>query len=559
MADSGRGCSTGCWDDPVGLEGLTPVMSDSNPAVPLLAVRQVGKQFPGVAALTDVSFDVHPAEVLAIIGENGAGKSTLMKILAGVQAPDRGEIRWRGEPVQFRQVSDAQQAGIALIHQELNLADNLDIGANVFLGREPQRWGWIDQREIRRRATELLQRVGLAFDPATSLSRLTLGQQQLVEIAKALAVDARLLIMDEPTSSLSHGETETLFNVVRGLRRQGVSVIYISHRLGEVTELADRCVVLRDGRYVGELERSEISRPRMISLMVGRDLAAVSERPSVVAGPVALELQQVVTRAHPGEAVSLRVHRGEVVGLAGLVGAGRTELLEAVFGTQPAIAGTISVGGRQISVRHPADAIAAGVGLAPEDRKQFGLLLDEGVDWNTSLPRLDRDCWGPALVNERAELRLATESIQRLGTKTPSPWYRTKLLSGGNQQKVVLGKWLATQPTVLLLDEPTRGIDVGAKGEIYRVIDELAQSGLAVLFVSSELEEIRALADRVLVLHEGRIAAELSRSAATEEAIMAAATGTVWESTAAITPPSIARPVAGAGTTHHPANGPSAH
>jgi ribose transport system ATP-binding protein len=497
--------------------------------VPLVAARGISKRFPGVRALDDVSLAVGSGEVLAIIGENGAGKSTLLKILAGVQAPDDGEILVAGRPARFRGVEDALAAGIALIHQELNLADNLDLAGNIFLGREPRRLGLLDFAAMRRQASEWLAMVGLDLDPATPLSRLPIGRQQLVEIAKALSTRARLLIMDEPTSSLSARETETLFRVVKDLRSRGVSVVWISHRLGEVKELADRVVVLRDGKNAGEIAaRAEIEHERMIRMMVGRDIDRLARRPSHPPGDVVLAVRDLRTPAHPAHAVSFELRAGEIVGVAGLVGAGRTELLTTLFGITPAVAGSLALAGRAVTPRSPLEAVAAGLALVPEDRKQQGLVLEMAVRENISLVSLWPESRG-GFIDFARERRLAAEMIPALAIKTPGDRQAVQFLSGGNQQKVVLAKWLAMKPKVLLLDEPTRGIDVGAKAEIYDLVHRLAGAGLAVLFVSSEMEEILSLADRALVMHEGRLAGGLLRGELTEENVMRLAAGGVAE------------------------------
>jgi len=501
----------------------------SSAVAPLVEVRGISRQFPGVRALDDVSLTVGHGEVLAVIGENGAGKSTLLKILAGVQPPDSGAILVDGRPRRFRGVEDALQAGIALIHQELNLADNLDLAGNIFLGREPRRLGLLDLAAMRREAAGWLRLVGLDLDPGTPLAELPIGRQQLVEIAKALSTRARLLIMDEPTSSLSARETETLFRVVKDLRSRGVSVIWISHRLGEVAELADRVVVLRDGRNAGAIpHRAAIEHERMIRMMVGRDIDRLARRPSHPPGEVVLAVRNLRTPAHPSHPISLEVRAGEIVGIAGLVGAGRTELLTTLFGVTPAVAGSVAVGGRAVTPRSPLAAIAAGLALVPEDRKQQGLVLEMAVRENISLVALWPE--GRAgFIDFARERRLAAEMIAALAIKTPGDRQAVQFLSGGNQQKVVLGKWLAMKPKVLLLDEPTRGIDVGAKAEIYDLVHRLAGQGLAVLFVSSELEEILTLADRALVMHEGRLAGELARGELTEENVMRLAAGGVAE------------------------------
>jgi len=490
----------------------------------LLEVRNISKSFPGVRALDGVGFSVESGQVVAVIGENGAGKSTMMKILAGVQTQDEGEISIDGKPVSIRSVEEGLAHGVALIHQELNLATNLSVGANIFLGREPKRHGFIDEKEITKNAKGYLDRVGLDVSPATLTGDLSIGQQQLVEIAKALSTDAQLLIMDEPTSSLSQRETERLFEVVKGLRTEGVSIVYISHRLGEVIELADRVVVLRDGQNAGELERDEIAHDRMVSLMVGRELSQFYAHELQEAGKVVLAAKALRTPAHPGHEVDFELRAGEIVGLAGLVGAGRTELLETLFGITPAVGGTISLNGEEVEIATPRHAIAGGLALVPEDRKQQGLIIDMAVADNLSLASLGRD-QKAGWLNFSAEREISETMTERMRIKTPSSRQIVRFLSGGNQQKVVLGKWLAMKPKVLLLDEPTRGIDIGAKQEIYSLMEELAAQGVAILFVSSEMEEVLGMSDRVLVMHEGRIGGELKRDELSEEAIMQLATG----------------------------------
>jgi ribose transport system ATP-binding protein len=496
-------------------------------APPLLEARTISKRFPGVRALHNVNLRVGRGEVLALLGENGAGKSTLMKILAGILLPDAGQLLLDDQPLHLDSVRAAAACGIALIHQELNLADNLDVGANIFLGREPHRLGVLDRRTIRRESAAVLQSVGLDISPGTLVRDLPIGKQQLVEIAKALSVNSRLLIMDEPSSSLSAKETETLFQVVRDLRDRGVSVIYITHRLGEVQELADRVAVLRDGENAGELQRDEIDHDRMVRLMVGRDISQFYGRRPHAAGEPVLEAVELITPANPAHRLSFHVRAGEIVGLAGLVGAGRTELLRVLFGVDPALAGELRVAGRPVKFHSPADAIRAGVALVPEDRKQEGLIVGMTVKQNVSLAGLSRHCRRMGILSRRYEQEVTAEMIRRLNIKTPSGSQVVHYLSGGNQQKVVLGKWLAMRPRVLLLDEPTRGIDVGAKEEIYELMEGLAETGVAILFVSSEMEEIMGMSDRVLVMHEGRLSGELARVELSEEAIMRLATGGV--------------------------------
>lgn len=509
----------------------------SSPAPPFLEARGIVKQFPGVKALRGVSLSLYRGEVVSVVGENGAGKSTLMKILAGVQPPDEGELVLDGARVVIDSVETALRHGIALIHQELNLADNLEVGANIFLGREPLRGMLVDHSRIRREAVAFLDQVGLNVDPRTLVSDLTIGHQQMVEIAKALSVNARVLIMDEPTSSLSQHEAEQLKVVIRDLSSRGVSILYISHRLGEVRELSHRVVVLRDGENAGELAAQEITHDNLVRLMVGRDVSQFYRRTqSTVSAAVSndserapvLEVRNLRTPAHSKHGLSFRLYPGEMVGLAGLVGAGRTEVLQTLFGITPAVGGEIELAGQPASIRTPLDAIAGGLALVPEDRKQQGLVLEMAVRENLSLASLRRH-QRSGILPKPYEVQLAVDMIRRLNIKTPSDRQEVRFLSGGNQQKVVLGKWLALEPKVLLLDEPTRGIDVGAKAEIYRIMEELVGQGVAILFVSSEMEEVLGLSDRTLVMHEGRIAGELSRHQLNEEAVMQLATGQVGD------------------------------
>ena len=496
----------------------------NDPSPPLLEVRGISKQFSGVRALDDVSLTLARGEVLAVVGENGAGKSTLMRIVAGVMQPTSGTILVNGEPVAFASVAQALQQGISLIHQELNLADNLSVAANIFLGREPLRFGMIDRQRIDREARRYLDMVGLDVHPQTLVGTLSIAKQQLVEIAKALSTNARILIMDEPTSSLSEHEAQKLFYVVRDLRQRGVSVLYISHRLHEVEQLADRVVVLRDGKFSGELPRAQNQRQNMVQLMVGRDVSRFYHRTSHEPGAVVGSVTRLRTQSFPHREISFTIRAGEVVGLAGLVGAGRSELLATLFGVTPAIGGEMIVGGLRRPPRTVADAIAAGVMLAPEDRRRAGLFLPMDVKSNLSIASLGRD-QKLGFLNRSAENKVVGSMMRSMRIKAPSDRQVVRFLSGGNQQKVVLGKWLCLNPKLLLLDEPTRGIDVGAKEEIYKLIDELAGRGVAILFASSEMEEVIGLADRVLVMHEGRIAGELCRPEITEESIMHLATG----------------------------------
>ena len=492
---------------------------------PVLQVKGITKRFPGVTALSNVDLTLNQGEVLAVIGENGAGKSTLMKILAGVQMQDEGDIKIDGVSTLIESCRKATDLGISLIHQELNLSDNLSVGANIFLGREPRRYGFIDNQEIRNSAQIVLNQVGLQIHADTLVSSLSIGQQQLVEIAKALSTNAKVLIMDEPTSSLSTGETERLFEVVRDLKQRGVSVIYISHRLAEVSALADRVLVLRDGENAGELHRHEIKHDAMVQLMVGRDVSKYYARQPHPIGEVVLEARNLITPAWPQHQLNFKLHRGEIVGISGLVGAGRTELLRVLFGVDQALGGEILVRGYPSEIKTPEDAINIGLALVPEERKEKGLIIDMSVRENISLAGIWRNRIGLGGLNHKQETVDADEMIGQLRIKTPHSEQVVRYLSGGNQQKVVLGKWLTMQPTVLLMDEPTRGIDIGAKEEVYKLMESLARAGMAILFVSSELEEILGMSDRALIMHEGRITGELERDVLTEETVMLLATG----------------------------------
>lgn len=497
---------------------------------PLLQVRNVSKSFPGVQALDGVSLTVEAGEVLAVVGENGAGKSTLMKILAGIYQPDRGEINLGGASVRFTSVAEALAAGVSLIHQELNLAENLSVSANLFLGRESTWAGplrLLNGSAMNEAARVFLARLGLECDPRTRVSDLTIGQRQLVEIGRALTMRARILILDEPTSSLTQRETDRLFEVIARLKSEGVGIVYISHRLGEVRQIADRVEVLRDGRNAGRLDRADVTHDRLVRLMVGRDIQQFFQKHPVITPPGSvprLIAQDVCYERGPATPVSFALHAGEIVGMAGLVGAGRTELAEALFGIRPITRGVVLLNNRPLSPRHPRDAIDAGLALVPEDRRLYGLLLDDSIQHNIGLPNLDRLSFLRMVANGREE-ELAEAMTKTLSVRSTGIRQSAGVLSGGNQQKVVLAKWLARKPKCLILDEPTRGIDVGAKSEIYALMDRLARDGLAILMISSDLEEILNMSDRVLVMHEGRLAGELKREQLSEEAVMQLATG----------------------------------
>jgi ribose transport system ATP-binding protein len=501
----------------------------SKPRAALLEARRIHKSFPGVQALDDVRLFVRRGTVHAVVGENGAGKSTLMKILAGVFPPDQGEVVLEGRPVRFTSPRQAQDAGIAIIFQELNLVPNLSVAENIFLGREPRnRLGLIDFWRMHADARRLLDNLGARIAPQTPVERLSIGAQQLVEIARALSFDAKVIIMDEPTSAITDQEIKSLFRLIRELKQRGVAIVYITHKLDELGEIADDVTVLRDGRCVGTRAWNEVTRDEIVRMMVGRALGGRRLQRSSSSHQEVLRVAGVSLRhpERPGayllDDVSFTVHRGEVVGVFGLMGAGRTELLLTIFGLHPSASGQFSVAGRVVDIRSPRDAIRAGVALAPEDRKTEGLILSMTIAENASLASLEQlSRW--FLLQTRREQTLVRQFADRLRVRTPTLTRQVRQLSGGNQQKVVLCKWLATRPKVLLLDEPTRGIDISAKQEIYAVIRELAASGLGVVFVSSEMPEILALADRILVLSEGRLTAEFSQAQATEELLLQAA------------------------------------
>jgi ribose transport system ATP-binding protein len=495
---------------------------------PLLRMTGITKRFPGVVALSGVSITLSAGEVLALMGENGAGKSTLMKILGGAYLPDEGEIRLDDEPVVIAGVREAKRLGIALIHQELMLAPNLDVAANIFLGNEHSAFGLsapVPRRRLNAEAERLIVRVGLKAKPSTPVSSLTTGQMQMVEIAKALALNARIIVMDEPTASLTAGESEHLFGIIRKLRSDGIAIVYISHRLDEVFALSDRITVLRDGRYVGDLARSEATHDRVVQMMVGRELSNqyFPARDERTAGETVLEVKDVLVPGTPA-GVSFSARRGEILGFAGLVGSGRTELMETVFGVNPALSGSMTLEGKPYSPKSPREAINRGVFLAPEDRKRHGLVLPMSIAQNTSLPNVQSYArFG--FLDRVTERKVATAEISRLRTKAPSIHQRVVNLSGGNQQKVVLGKWLAMNPKILILDEPTRGIDVGAKAEIYRHMATLAGEGIAIIMVSSDMEEILGMSDRVVVMHEKRVKGVLAHDELSQERIATLMTG----------------------------------
>ena len=506
---------------------------------PLLELEGIGKTYPGVVALSGVSLKLHAGEILGLIGENGAGKSTLMKVLGGVTAPSTGRIRIGATEHAALTVAEANRAGIAFVHQELNLFDNLDVAANVLFGREPRRGPLrlIDRRAAHARVAPILQRLGADFGPGAPVMELSIAQRQLVEIARALAAEARIIILDEPTSSLTLSETDRLLRVVKELRAGGSGVVLITHRLGEIMDCADRVICLRDGRLVGELPRERLDHATMVRLMIGRDLRTLYTPPARPPGAGGLEIQDLVTSAFPSRRISLLVRPGEIMGLAGLVGAGRTSLARSIFGTDPALSGTIRLHGEALTIRCPADAIAQGIYLVPEDRKRDGLVLGMSITENITLANLSGHArFG--LLDRAAERRTCQAQRTALRVKAGSGAVTVGTLSGGNQQKIVLGKWLSMAPRAILFDEPTRGIDVGAKGEIYGLMRALADRGVAILMISSDMEEVLGVSDRITVMHEGGVSGTLRRDDFSEHAVLQLAIGA---RVAAVTPADVHR------------------
>jgi len=498
-----------------------PMSSDGT----FLQMEGISKAFPGVQALQDVTFEVARGEIHALVGENGAGKSTLMKILTGALPRDEGVIKLRGDVAEIGAPADAQALGISMIHQELSLIPYLTVGQNIYLGREPRARipGFIDWPALYDRAQRWLDQLDVDVDARSEVKDLRIAQQQMVEVAKALSLNADLIAMDEPTSALTERETEVLFRVMRSLREQGVSLIFISHRLEEVFEIADRVTVLRDGRLIDTAFISELDEDKVVRMMVGRELGEMYPKADLQRQELVLEATDL-RDGRELRGVTFRLHCGEILGLAGLVGAGRTALAETLFGIRPAAGGEVRVAGRPVTIRSPGEAIKMGMGFVPEDRKQQGLFMNMAVRENIMLSALGKVA-RLGFVNFARADRLAREEVERLDIRTPSLRQRVRNLSGGNQQKVIIARWLTLKPKVLILDEPTRGIDVAAKAEIHALMNQLAQEGVAVLMISSELPEILGVSDRILVMHEGRVTGEFSREQANQDDIMRAATG----------------------------------
>ncbi|MFI9780142.1 sugar ABC transporter ATP-binding protein [Streptomyces sp. NPDC051956] len=500
--------------------------------IPVLALEGVSKSFGAVRALRGVSLRLYPGEAHALAGENGAGKSTLIKTLAGVHRPDSGVVLLDGEPVAFNGPADARDTGVAVIYQEPTLFPDLSVAENIFMGRQPRRsLGRVDHRAVKQAAADLFTRLGVDLDPDQPARGLSIADQQLVEIAKALSFDARVLIMDEPTAALTGSEVARLFGVVRTLREQGAAILFISHRLEEIFELCQRVTTLRDGAWISSEPLEGLTEDDLVRRMVGRDLDELYPKQPTEVGDVALTVRRL-TREGVFTDVSFDVRRGEIVGLAGLVGAGRSEVARAVFGVDSFDGGEVEVLGEKLKSGAPSLAMAAGLALVPEDRRAQGLVMDMSIERNIGLTGF-ADTTRAGLMNRTAERSRAVDWAVKLQVKYARLADVVGTLSGGNQQKVVLAKWLATSPQVLIVDEPTRGIDVGTKAEVHRLLSSLAADGVAVLMISSDLPEILGMADRVLVMHEGRLTAEIPRAEATEESVMAAATGRTKEGRAA--------------------------
>lgn len=493
---------------------------------PLLQMKGISKSFPGVNALTNVQLDLHYGEVLALVGENGAGKSTLMKILTGIYEKDEGEIIFEGKPITPKNTKEAQELGISIIHQELNLMQDLTVAQNIFIGREPTTGFnfFLKEKELNERASKLFESLNINLNPETKISKLTVAKQQMVEIAKALSFNAKILIMDEPTAALTESEIETLFNIIRRLKENGVGIIYISHRMEELKVISERITVLRDGQYIDTLQTDKTDINEVVSLMVGRELFIESKKRQIQEDSVnKLEVRNLTN--HYVKDINFELKKGEILGFAGLVGAGRTEVARAIFGADPIQRGEIYIDGKKVTIKQPSDAVKAGIGYLSEDRKRFGLMVNMNVSENIFISSINKYLKGP-FVKESIIKKISEEYKEKLDIRTPSIFQKVNHLSGGNQQKIVIAKWLLRDSDILIFDEPTRGIDVGAKGEIYELLDQLAAEGKSIIMISSELPEILRMSHRIIVMCEGRITGELTSEEATQEKIMNYATTT---------------------------------
>nr|WP_196107881.1 MULTISPECIES: sugar ABC transporter ATP-binding protein [unclassified Ochrobactrum] len=505
--------------------GLPSASARADAAPVLLKLDSVSKEFPGVKALSNVSFELRAGEVHAVCGENGAGKSTLMKIVSGVYQPDGGTIHYRGQPVRFGSTLESEAAGIAIIHQELNLIPHLSVAENIYLAREPKRGFFVDRRKLKEDAQHCLDRLGVKIDPSTQVLNLSVAQCQMVEIAKALSLNASVLIMDEPTSSLTEQEAQLLFRVIRELKAQGTGIVYISHRLDEMAEIVDRVTILRDGRYVWTKDFHDVTVDEIVAGMVGRSLDEKFPEPTRKPTEEVMFSVAGLTRGGVFENIGFELRRGEILGFAGLMGAGRTEVARAIFGADPHDAGTIVLEGETLSITSPRDAIEAGIAYLSEDRKAQGLAVKMPVDANLTLANMEAVSSAYGVIDFERHRQASQRYVDLLNIKTPGLAQPVRLLSGGNQQKIIIGKWLFREPRIMFFDEPTRGIDVGAKFAIYQIMDELAARGIGIVLISSELPEILGLSDRVAVFHEGRITAVLDTAATTQEEIMTYASG----------------------------------
>lgn len=510
---------------------MSNVVKLSKARTPVLEMRNISKTFGNTKALSNVSLTVHPREVHALMGENGAGKSTLMKVLSGAYTADAGgSILIDGNQIVTGDPIKAKALGISVIYQELSLAPNLTVAQNMFLGAEPSRYGVLDKTTTRERAEPILKRLGIEFGPSQLVASLSLGERQMVEIARALTTNARIIVMDEPTTSLTSRETDRLFDVIAGLKAQGIAIIYISHRMEEIYQLADRVSVLRDSAFVGTLERSELSAAKLVSMMVGRDLSSFykkEHRSSEGSAKAVLSVRDLGDDRRVHEC-SFEARAGEVLGIAGLVGSGRTELARLIFGADARTSGSVSLDGKELFISGPRDALDAGIAYLTEDRKGLGLFLDMTISENINIGVIGNDAASGGILNFAAAKARAAKAISALSIRTQSASINVGALSGGNQQKTLIARLLETKPRAIIFDEPTRGVDVGAKSEIYRIIDELAQTGIAIVVISSDLPEIIGIADRVLVMREGRIAGEVTGTPDRpigQEAIMAFSTG----------------------------------
>ena len=489
-----------------------------------IEMRGIDKSFGGNAVLKNAGFLLDDGEVHALMGENGAGKSTLMKILTGVYTKDAGQVIVDGKEVCYNNPQEAEKAGIVFIHQELNVLFDLTVEENMFLGKEIKKvFGICDRKAMRKRVQEILDMLGVDIDPTQRMDELSIGQQQMIEIAKALMVDAKVLIMDEPTAALTQSETEVLFKVVNSLRKKGVSIVYISHRMEEIFELCDRITILRDGTYIDTKRIADIDMNDIVEMMIGREIGERYPVRNSKIGDVAFEVKNLNC---PGafENVSFEVRAGEVLGVSGLMGAGRTEIMQAIFGNMPNVTGQLLLDGKEIKNKNPQQAIQNGIGFITEDRKVEGLMLEESIMKNISLANLGRISNG-GVINKKKEQELVNKGIEELRIRCFGPQHECNNLSGGNQQKVIFAKWIYTNPKVLILDEPTRGVDIGAKKEIYNIINELAAKGVAIIMVSSELPEVLGMSDRVMVVREGEVRGILNKEEANQESIMTLATG----------------------------------